>query len=737
MTEAQRTAWLAGWTMVLCMAASVAQGNSGKAWSIDEARAFLSREKALPEGTVLTSTWLQYAGPANGYVQAMAVSSPDEVRPAVLFIKDGKFLDAAETRRMGLVTPAPASTNAAPSVPMQAARADRHPEIRPKPRLSLAEIARVPRVVLPTPDMKRVYQEDAQAEVGEKAMRIGVFQDLPEPIDAAVSGTKSLAGGSVWATAITSTGALGQRIAFERLSLPAGAEIILYDAANPENAIGPLDIAAVREWPYWAPACPGETVVIECRFPANMPAMPLALRVSKTAHIYRDPLSKSAEKMFAGTCNKDASCRPEWADFALAVGGLGVIGSNGVLFCTCTLLADANPCLDVPFVLTANHCVNAQTGFRGGNSLEFYWRYQSDTCNGTVPSVLTVPRTVGGADYLAGMAGDGVYGGGNDFTLLRLRNEPPADLPRMGWTAAVPTVGTAVVCMHHPQGDYKRISDGTLTNLSNPYPEWFHQVTWNLGTTEPGSSGSAIVIAATGQIIGQLWGGDASCTMPTAPDYFGRFDITYPAIRAFLEPPAAYMDETTVIADEDAGTASVPLSLSRPADGAIDVTVTLVAGTALPGRDYVDGVQTVRFEKGQSAATCAVSLVSNIRVDGSRAFTVQLTCPAGCALPIPDKAQTAVTLLDNDMDTDADGLSDAEETTVYQTNPNYRDTDRDGLSDGDEVHGRFGHITSPTLYDTDGDGLSDYMETIMHLDPNDPADVPKVSSLTIPWPTAP
>lgn len=57
-------------------------------------------------------------------------------------------------------------------------------------------------------------------------------------------------------------------------------------------------------------------------------------------------------------------------------------------------------------------------------------------------------------------------------------------------------------------------------------------------------------------------------------------------------------------------------------------------------------------------------------------------------------------------DSDGDGLSDAEELSIYGTNPALADTDSDGLSDGLEV--LLG--LNPLSTDTDGDGLSDGVE---------------------------
>lgn len=66
-------------------------------------------------------------------------------------------------------------------------------------------------------------------------------------------------------------------------------------------------------------------------------------------------------------------------------------------------------------------------------------------------------------------------------------------------------------------------------------------------------------------------------------------------------------------------------------------------------------------------------------------------------------------------DPDADGLSNLDELNIHMTQPNVADTDSDTLSDGDEVNT---HGTNPLLVDSDGDTLTDADEiTIYMTDP--------------------
>ncbi len=68
-------------------------------------------------------------------------------------------------------------------------------------------------------------------------------------------------------------------------------------------------------------------------------------------------------------------------------------------------------------------------------------------------------------------------------------------------------------------------------------------------------------------------------------------------------------------------------------------------------------------------------------------------------------------------DTDGDGLTDIEETGIYNTDPNNPDTDGDGISDGDEVaDGTDPNV--PEIGDSDGDGMPDDVDVEPYLSNN-------------------
>jgi hypothetical protein len=99
-------------------------------------------------------------------------------------------------------------------------------------------------------------------------------------------------------------------------------------------------------------------------------------------------------------------------------------------------------------------------------------------------------------------------------------------------------------------------------------------------------------------------------------------------------------------------------------------------------------------------ATSATLNLKYVQPSDAASYTVVISNFAGS---VTSQAATLAVL----PDTDHDGLSDADETNVYHTDPTKGDTDGDVLSDFAEVQT---HGTNPLLADTDGDGFTDSYE---------------------------
>jgi uncharacterized protein (TIGR03437 family) len=128
-----------------------------------------------------------------------------------------------------------------------------------------------------------------------------------------------------------------------------------------------------------------------------------------------------------------------------------------------------------------------------------------------------------------------------DATLVRFVSAPPSGALFLGWDANDPPVGNPMVGIHHPKGDYKRISLGARDpdgSIGLP-PSYFFKVRWSSGATEGGSSGSP-VFSRPGVVAGQLSHGPRVPAGQTACDqeridFYGRLSISYPALREYLE----------------------------------------------------------------------------------------------------------------------------------------------------------------------------------------------------------
>ena len=240
----------------------------------------------------------------------------------------------------------------------------------------------------------------------------------------------------------------------------------------------------------------------------------------------------------AADCHLDVTCYPEWTSSATGVALIFIESNGGSFACSGTLLNNRRQDL-TPYFLTAAHCVRTEEEARSVTAL---WSYQTQTCNGDLPDLRSVPRTEG-AGLLSTLGGTAHPGG--DMTLLQLEGDLPDDVVFQGWDADPQPVGAQITGIHHPGSDdwgfFKRISFGQIIPEagSGTSDDTYFNVSYPVGQgyTERGSSGSA-VFSNSETVVGALSGGDIvgySCPTEPVVDYFTHFSVFYPHIRPFID----------------------------------------------------------------------------------------------------------------------------------------------------------------------------------------------------------
>src|SRR5688572_22467849 len=342
-------------------------------------------------------------------------------------------------------------------------------------------------------------------------------------------------GRQVAAVAVTSPGAVATRMGLRIHSLPAGTVLRFYGAQGTDPfEVTAAEVARTETLPeYWSPVVESPTIVMEVELPPG--ATPADVRISapEISHLIASPATGFPVAKAASSCNVDAMCHQEtWSNESNAVARILYTRAGSTYVCSGTLLADKDTSTSVPYFLTANHCVSSQAS---ASTVQAYWFYRASACNSGERG--TYRTTTGGGTLLYNSVT-------TDTALLRLNTQPPSGATYAGWlVGGVPSIGTAVTGIHHPTGDLQKVSFGSLRAYYTCVPEdggnfscdgdmasraTFFAVNWRAGTTESGSSGSALFLDNGRYLVGQLYGGTGSCTEPGS-DWYGRFDVAYNA----------------------------------------------------------------------------------------------------------------------------------------------------------------------------------------------------------------
>ncbi|WP_294670721.1 T9SS type A sorting domain-containing protein [uncultured Fluviicola sp.] len=438
----------------------------------------------------------------------------------------------------------------------------------------------IPKKFFAEPDVPALKAEDEVTDkAGNAPWRFGFNNYTSLNMNNSGSWNTLPNGDRIWQLAVTCQNALTVNLTLDNVTLPEGNELYVY---NPDKSfiLGKFTAYHLYEGTLGTELVPGSTAILEYYIPANNAGKPASLNINTVTHGYRTAGEFEAKAFgTSGNCNMNVNCSDgaPWVDQRNGAVML-VSGSNG--FCSGSLIN--NTMEDgKPYVLTANHCYSTPTSW----IFRFNWQAAGCSNPGSSPTFSSLSGAVLRARRTP-----------SDFCLVEItgglvnNTVPTSYNPYFsGWdnTGAIPT---SAVSIHHPDGDIKKISfDDDPLVISQGMGSSEANSTWTLHwdrntTTEGGSSGSPL-FDQNHRIIGQLWGGGASCSNLNSADYYGRLANSWnPAGSNSTNHLMTWLDPinigATIVDGYD------PLVPPRTLDAAManpqDVTGTICSGTITP-----------------------------------------------------------------------------------------------------------------------------------------------------------
>jgi hypothetical protein len=332
-------------------------------------------------------------------------------------------------------------------------------------------------------------------------------------------------GGRVWRYELHSADAVGLRCQMWGNPTQAQLEIRFYDPRS--GYVLPPIVSPIldEEGVWWGPTIWGDTLGIEIYQPDGAEGE-FSIAIVGVVYLF---CTGDCGTPGGGTdfnCYNDITCFPAWKNSFEdnAVGKYFFVSGSGCFTCTGTMV-NRQPGDFSPLFITAQHCMDRQSET---HSMEIFWEYETATCNGTPANPNTLPRNSGALLLKRYQDAD---------TILVGLYDPPGVNAYVGWSTISP-VGESIAGVHHPASSFKRISFGTVeaaddnvsfSGISYPVDTW--RVRYTSGTTEGGSSGSALY-GADRRLRGVLTGGVRDC--PPVTKYYGRFSDATTNLRYYL-----------------------------------------------------------------------------------------------------------------------------------------------------------------------------------------------------------
>ena len=388
-------------------------------------------------------------------------------------------------------------------------------------------------ITMPELNMSEIEEEDIKDVEDDIPPRFGYLHRVNYDLDNTGVWYELPNGDKLWQFNVICPSALSVNFCFDRFWIPEGGKFFVY-SKDRKHSIGAFtdknnkgDRDNIRG--FATGLVYGNDIILEYYQPKNVTS-DAVISIEYVVHGYRYiTIGTNGTRHYgeSGSCMVNINCE-EGQDWQYEKNAVAMIIVNGNRVCTGSLI-NTTSLSQEPLFLTANHCTSHYGDAMSNSNLDFfsfYWNYEAPGCIN--PATEPTYYTTSGATILANNPS-------TDFALLRLTEDPNTisnyNPFYLGWDVSGES-GTPGVCIHHPKGDVKKISTVAYPPVLSGYSNLnFWEVYWRPtinghGTTQPGSSGSAL-LNGEHNVIGQLYSGTADCDKPAGYNRYGRLDLSW------------------------------------------------------------------------------------------------------------------------------------------------------------------------------------------------------------------
>ena len=353
-------------------------------------------------------------------------------------------------------------------------------------------------------------------------LKVSTLIDTDLSIENAGNWTTLPDGKKIWQLRLQAKGAIALMLYYKEFHIPEGGRLFIYNADKSQligaftHNTNPVTSSYATEF------IAGDDLVLE--YEAAASGKNPRIHINEIGYGYNH-LSVST-KSTSGSCMVNINCEEGDAWQKEKKGVCRIIEKIGkyTYLCSGSLVNNTNEDL-APYILSAFHCTENEEGITATaneyNQWIFHFNYEYTDCEGTI---INKGQTMTGATKKAFTNIDSQ----SDGLLLLLNQQIPEsyDVYYNGWDRSE-TPAQSGVSIHHPAGDYKKISSFNSpafestwfsvvekdTTIGDPKAHWdviFEQTTNGHSITEGGSSGSPL-FNQNGLVVGTLSGGNSSC----------------------------------------------------------------------------------------------------------------------------------------------------------------------------------------------------------------------------------